>query len=54
MPEFAAARVTRANVDERDGAMMFELAPISLWLEDYSGLKHLFDQWRRAGVTASG
>lgn len=31
-------------------ADMFELAPVSLWLEDYSGLKRLFRQWREAGV----
>ena len=36
----------------RDDAEMFELAPMSLWLEDYSGLKRLFDRWRKAGVTA--
>ncbi|HEY4202876.1 MAG TPA: sensor domain-containing diguanylate cyclase [Devosiaceae bacterium] len=30
---------------------MFELAPVSLWLEDYSGLKQLFVRWREAGVT---
>ncbi len=30
---------------------MFELAPVSLWLEDYSGLKQLFDRWREDGVT---
>lgn len=30
---------------------MFDLAPVSLWLEDYSGLKRLFDQWRSEGVT---
>jgi diguanylate cyclase (GGDEF)-like protein len=29
---------------------LFELAPVSLWLEDYSGLKALFDEWRAAGV----
>jgi diguanylate cyclase (GGDEF)-like protein len=29
---------------------LFELAPVSLWLEDYSGLKQLFDTWRAAGV----
>lgn len=28
---------------------MFELAPVSLWLEDYSGLKQLFDRWRAEG-----
>ncbi|MGO4524237.1 diguanylate cyclase [Microvirga sp. 2MCAF35] len=35
-----------------DDAEMFELAPVSLWLEDYSGLKELFSQWRQAGVTS--
>lgn len=29
---------------------MFELAPVSLWLEDYSAVRRLFDQWRAAGV----
>lgn len=32
-------------------ADMFELAPVSLWLEDYSDLKTLFTQWREEGVT---
>lgn len=32
-------------------AEMFELAPVSLWLEDYSALKTLFAQWRDEGVT---
>lgn len=31
-------------------AEMFELAPVSLWLEDYSALKTLFDTWRAQGV----
>ena len=30
---------------------MFELAPVSLWLEDYSALKQLFDRWRADGIT---
>lgn len=34
-----------------DFQTMFDLAPVSLWLEDYSGLKQLFDQWRAEGVT---
>jgi len=33
-----------------DDAEMFELAPVSLWLEDYSGLKALFERWRAEGV----
>jgi diguanylate cyclase (GGDEF)-like protein len=31
-------------------ADMFELAPVSLWLEDYSELKALFARWRAEGV----
>ena len=33
-----------------DFEQMFELAPISLWLEDYSALKALFDGLRSQGV----
>ena len=33
---------------------LFESAPISLWLEDYSALKTLFAQWREQGVTDFG
>jgi diguanylate cyclase (GGDEF)-like protein len=29
----------------------FEHAPVSLWLEDYSALKTLFNQWKAAGVS---
>lgn len=34
-----------------DFELLFESAPISLWLEDYSALKQLFDRWRDQGVT---
>jgi diguanylate cyclase (GGDEF)-like protein len=34
-----------------DDSNMFEVAPVSLWLEDYTELKALLDEWRRAGVT---
>ncbi len=34
-----------------DDAEMFDLAPVSLWLEDYSGLRTLLDSWRDEGVT---
>ncbi len=33
-------------------AAVFDLAPVALWLEDYSGVKELLDAWRRAGVTS--
>ncbi len=36
---------------QSDDAQMFDLAPVSLWLEDYSGIKRLFDQWRQDGIT---
>ena len=34
-----------------DYVQMFELAPISLWLEDYSGVRALFEEWRADGAT---
>ncbi len=34
-----------------DFELLFESAPISLWLEDFSTLKLLFDEWRAEGVT---
>jgi diguanylate cyclase (GGDEF)-like protein/PAS domain S-box-containing protein len=33
-----------------DFESMFDFAPMSLWVEDYSGLKRLFEAWRRDGV----
>ena len=30
---------------------VFELAPVSLWLEDYGALHALFATWRAVGVT---
>jgi diguanylate cyclase (GGDEF)-like protein len=29
---------------------IFDLAPISMWIEDFSGVKALFDQWRLDGI----
>jgi diguanylate cyclase (GGDEF)-like protein len=37
-------------VPSNDYETMFDLAPVSLWLEDYSELKALFDRWRAEGV----
>src|SRR5580658_3277105 len=39
------------TTDPDDKSQMFELAPVSLWIEDYSEVKALFDQWRAAGVS---
>ena len=33
-----------------DYESMFEFAPLSLWLEDYSGLHRWFESWRSAGI----
>jgi diguanylate cyclase (GGDEF)-like protein len=37
---------------DADDANMFDLAPVSLWLEDYSGVRFQFEEWRSAGVTS--
>lgn len=29
---------------------VFDLAPISMWIENFSGVKALFDQWRLDGI----
>jgi diguanylate cyclase (GGDEF)-like protein len=36
---------------DADFARMFDLAPVSLWLEDFSGLARLFARWRAEGVS---
>jgi diguanylate cyclase (GGDEF)-like protein len=46
LPAFSAASAALAS------GGVFDLAPVSLWLEDYSGVKALFEGWRRAGVTS--
>lgn len=33
-----------------DDAAIFDLSPVSLWVEDYSRLRTLFDTWRQEGV----
>jgi diguanylate cyclase (GGDEF)-like protein len=34
-----------------DDADMFELAPVSLWLEDFSAVREQFEAWRADGIT---
>lgn len=36
--------------DTATETQMFDLAPIPMWLEDYSGIRAIFDRWRREGV----
>lgn len=53
MPQSSASTVQFHLPDAlQDDAGMFELAPVSLWLEDYSGLKQIFQNWREAGVVS--
>ncbi|SAK59793.1 sensor domain-containing diguanylate cyclase [Caballeronia ptereochthonis] len=49
-PRRAAGQFMRASVPEGD-ADMFDLAPVSLWLEDFSAVREQFADWRAAGVT---
>jgi len=42
------------DVSAGDDAEMFDLAPISLWLEDFSGVAALFEDWRASGITDLG
>ena len=35
---------------DHDDAKMFDLAPVSLWIEDYSAVRALFEQWRAQGA----
>lgn len=37
--------------DGRETPEMFELAPVALWLEDFSGVREVFARWRDEGVT---
>ena len=36
--------------DNPPEAQVFDLAPVPMWMEDYSGIRTLFDQWRAEGV----
>lgn len=44
-------KIADANALLSDPRMeLFDLSPTSMWLEDYSALKKLFNQWRAEGV----
>ncbi|MDI6028237.1 diguanylate cyclase [Corticibacterium sp. UT-5YL-CI-8] len=34
-----------------DEAKTFDLAPIAMWIEDFSGVRTIFDRWKSEGVT---
>ena len=44
-------KAAQKSIAERVEFDFFDLAPVSLWLEDYCGIKCLFDRWRRDGVS---
>ena len=46
----SARSTSPAIASEYDHAQIFDLAPVSLWLEDYSEMRALFETWRAAGV----
>ena len=43
-------KMTFPPSSDNDFEHMFDLAPVSLWLEDFSALKSLLDGWRSEGV----
>ncbi|CUA94993.1 sensor domain-containing diguanylate cyclase [Thiomonas bhubaneswarensis] len=43
--------MTAPTLQQNNLADLFELAPVSLWVEDFSALRELFDQWRAQGVS---
>ena len=51
MTDLPARLATALPSFEASGGI-FDLAPVSLWIEDYSGVKALFEDWRTAGVTS--
>jgi len=46
--------MSSALSSQADFEHMFELAPVSLWLEDYSAVRALFERWRGEGVADLG
>ena len=43
--------MTASTLHQDNLADLFELAPVSLWVEDFSALRALFEQWRAQGVS---
>ncbi|MEI4486963.1 diguanylate cyclase [Frigidibacter sp. MR17.14] len=50
-PISAARAVPGASAADAQLDAVFDLAPVSMWLEDFSGVKAQFDRWRAEGVT---
>lgn len=47
----SSPKKNQASAQGGGAADLFEVSPTSMWLEDYSELRELFDEWRAAGVT---
>ncbi len=44
-------KITATHLEPKDDRLdLFDISPVSMWLEDYSELKALFDTWRSEGV----
>ena len=41
----------RAQASARDAREFFQQAPVSLWVEDFSAIKHLFDELRQQDIS---
>lgn len=41
----------QAQASERDAREFFQQAPVSLWVEDFSAIKRLFDELRERGIS---
>ena len=54
MQDQDAATGAQPHERDNDDAQTFDLAPVSLWLHDFSGVKTLFADWRAAGVADLG
>ena len=40
-----------SKIDEIASFHIFQLAPIAMWMEDWTGIADLFQQWRAQGIT---
>ena len=51
MQDKHGAKEAQPHVRDDEDSKTFDVAPVSLWLHDYSALKALFADWKAAGIT---
>jgi hypothetical protein len=51
MQEAHGATGAQPHERNEEDAQSFDLAPVALWLHDYSAVRALFGDWKAAGVT---